>query len=61
MHVTSLVDCSRRYGANKRTIILVGTVLEVEIGPKLTALGKRRTFVVVIFDLGRGSMNIRPW
>ena len=26
---TSLAECSRRYRANKKTIILVGTVLEV--------------------------------
>ena len=45
MHVTSLADCSRRYGANKKTRILVGTVLEVEIGPKATALGRCRIFL----------------
>ena len=46
VHVTSLAKCFRRYGANKKTRILVGTVLEVEIGPKTTALGRCRTFVV---------------
>ena len=39
---------------NKETIILVGTVLEVEIGPKATALGRRRNFVVGKFYLGGG-------
>ena len=48
----------RRYGANKKTIILVGTVLEVEIGPKETALGRHRTFVVAGFDLGGGAMKV---
>ena len=45
----------RHYGANKKTRILVGTFLEVEIGPKATALGRRRTFVVVKFYLGGGD------
>ena len=58
MHITSLAECSRRYGANKKTRILVGTVLEVEIGPKATALGRRRTFFVAIFDLGGGAMKV---
>ena len=46
VHVTSLAECSRRYRANKKTGIIVGTVLEVEIGLKATDLGRRRTFVV---------------
>ena len=46
----------RRYIANKKTIIIVGTVLELEIGPKATALGRLRTFVVTRFDLGGGAM-----
>ena len=58
VHVTSLAECLRRYGANKKTRILVGTVLEVEIGPKATALGRRRTFVVARFNLGRGAMKL---
>ena len=32
VHVTSLAEGSRRYGANKKTRILVGTVLAVEMG-----------------------------
>ena len=58
VHVTSLAKCSRRYGANKRTRILVGTVLEVEIGPKAIALGRRRNFVVARFDLVGGAMKV---
>ena len=58
VHVTSLAEGSRRYRANKKTIILVDTVLEVEIGPKETALGRRRTFVVARFYLGGGAMKV---
>ena len=58
VHVTSLAKLLRRYGANKKTIILVGTVLEVEIGPKATALGRRRDFVVKKSDLGGGDMKV---
>ena len=57
MHVTSLAECPRHYKANKKRIILVGTVLGVEIGLKATALGRRRTFVVAKFDLGGGYMK----
>ena len=58
VHVTSLAECSRRYGATKKTIILFGTVLGVEIRPKATALGRHRNFVVAIFDLGGGAMKV---
>ena len=30
----------------------------MEIGPKATALGRRRTFVIAIFDLGGGAMKV---
>ena len=43
---------------NNKTIILVGTVLKVEIGTKVTALGRRRTFVVTRFDLGGQDMKV---
>ena len=58
VHVTSLDDCSRRYEANKKTVILVGTVLEVEIWPKTTALGRRRNCFVARFDLGVGALKV---
>ena len=58
VHATSLDKCSRRYGANKKIIIIVGTVLEVEIGPKETALGRCRTFFITRFDLGGGAMKV---
>ena len=47
VHVNSLAKCSRRYRVNKKTIIPVGTVLEVEIGPRETVLGRLRTFVAL--------------
>ena len=52
VHVTSLVECSRRYRAKTKTGIPFGTVLEMEIGPKATTLGRRRAFSVARFDLG---------
>ena len=58
MEGTKIHECLRRYGANKKTRILVGTVLEVEIGPKATALGRRRTFVVARSELFGGSMKM---
>ena len=58
MHVTSLAECLRRYRANNKIRIIIGTILEVEIGPKLTALGRRRTFFVTRFYLGGGDMKV---
>ena len=58
VHVTSLANYSRPYGENKKTRILVVTVLEVGIGPKATALGRRRAFFVARFDLGGGDTNL---
>ena len=39
VHVTSLDECSGRYGANNKTIIIFGTVLEVEIGAEVNCIG----------------------
>ena len=66
VYFTSLAECSRLYGAKKKTRIIVGTVLEVEIGTKATVLGRRRTFVVARFDPGGGAtmvakINIRSF
>ena len=58
VYVTSLSDYSRRYGVNKKNIIIVGALLEVEIGPKTTAFGRRSNFVVVKIDLGGGAMKV---
>ena len=56
--VTSLSDFSRRYGYNKKTIIIIDNISEVEIGLKLTTSGRHRTFVVAKFDLGGGDMKV---
>ena len=58
MYVTSLSKLLKWYGANKKTIIIVGTVFEVEIGTKATALGRRRTFVVATLYLDGGDTKI---
>ena len=58
VHITSLSDLSRHYGANKKTRIIVGTFHEVEIGPKATALGRHRNCVVTRFELGGGDMKV---
>ena len=58
VHVTSLAECSRRYRENNKNIILVGTVLQVEIGTKGTVLGRCRDFFVARFYLGRGAMKV---
>ena len=58
VHVTSLAEFLRCYGANKKTRILVGTVLQVEIGPEVASLGRRMNFVIAKFDLGGGYMKV---
>ena len=58
MLVTSLAKFLRRYKANKKTKIIVGTSLEVEIWPNATALGRRRTFLVAKSDLVGGDMKV---
>ena len=60
MHLTSLDEFSRRYRANNKTIILFGTVLKVEIGPKATALGMRRDFVAKKLTLVEETLRWTP-
>ena len=48
----------RRFVANKKTITIVGTVLEVEIGPKVNTSGRCRTLVVLKYDPGGGDMKL---
>ena len=47
----------RLYRVNNKTIILIGTVLDVEIDPNVTTSGRRRNFVVTKFDLDGGEME----
>ena len=56
--VPSLAKCSRCYGANKKTRIIIGTVHEVEIGPNVTTSGRCRNFFVAKFDLSGVDMRI---
>ena len=56
--VTSLSEFSRRYRYNKKTIILIDNIREVEIGLKATTSGRCRTFFVAKFDLGGGDMKV---
>ena len=44
--------------ANNKTRIIVGTVLEVEIGTKVNTSGRCRTCVVTKSDLGGGDMKV---
>ena len=55
--VTSLSEFSRRYGVNKKTMIIVVSVLEVEIYPEETTLGRCRSFAMEKFDLGGGDIK----
>ena len=48
----------KRYRANKKAVIIIGTVLEVEIGPKVTTSGMCRTFVISKFDIGGRDMKV---
>ena len=56
--VTSLDYLVRCYGKNKKTRIIVGTFLEVEIRPKSTTSGMCRAFDVAKFDLGGLYMKV---
>ena len=38
--------------------MIVGTVLEADIGPKATTLGRCRDFFIATFYLGGGDMNM---
>ena len=58
VHVASLEECLWRYKANNKTRIIVGTIFDVEIGTKATALGRHRTFIFEKFDLGGGDMEV---
>ena len=64
MHVTNLAECARRYGANKKTKVLYGTVVE-HVSQRNNPNSRRVTNIIVgDFDLGGGvlkqaSLNIR--
>ena len=64
IHVTNLAECARRYGANKKTKVLYGTVVE-HVSQRNNPNSRRVTNIIVgDFDLGSGvlkqaSLNIR--
>ena len=64
MHVTNLAECARRYGKNKKTKILYGTVVE-HLSTQNNPNTRRITNTIVgDYDLGggtikRASLNIR--
>jgi hypothetical protein len=54
LSITSLAECSRRYGVKKKTKLLTGTVLRVELR---TTGGRRSTWIHGTFDLGGNTMK----
>ena len=56
--ITSLSECLRRYGSKKKTKILVGAVLEGEIGPNTNTPGRCKTFVIAKFGPSGGDMKV---
>jgi hypothetical protein len=56
LHVSNLAECARRYGANKSTKMLLGTVVEVSnvINPTSHRVS---TFVTASYHLGGGVMK----
>jgi hypothetical protein len=56
LHVSNLAECSRRYGANKSTKMLLGTVVEVTNVVNPTS-HRTSTFVTADYDLGGGTMK----
>ena len=64
IHITNLAECARRYGANKKTKVVYGTVVE-HISQKNNPTSNRITNIIVgDYDFGdgvikRASLNIR--
>jgi hypothetical protein len=56
LHVSNLAECSRRYGANKGTKVVFGTVVDV-IHVVNPATNRTSTFIVAVYDLGGGTMK----
>jgi hypothetical protein len=56
IHVTSEAECSRRYGANKKTKIVPGVVVSVK-NVQNPENGRTITSVTADFDLGGGTMK----
>jgi hypothetical protein len=56
LHVSNLSECARRYGSNKSTKMLLGTVVEVTnvVNPES---GRTSTFITADYDLGGGTIK----
>ena len=55
-HVTSLAECTRRYGRNNKSKMINGKVLSLY--NKKTATGRNSRHVRALFDLGGGSTKV---
>jgi Transposase IS4 len=55
-HVTNLAECARRYGANKQTKVVQGTVLSCEATVN-SKTHRSSWFVVAEYDLGGGTLK----
>jgi hypothetical protein len=63
-HVVHLSECARRYGANKHTKRLVGTVVDVMTTPVSLSTGRTSTLITAVYDFGEdlfkeNTLNIR--
>jgi hypothetical protein len=56
IHVTNLAECSRRYGAGKKTKLLLGTVLEAKERQK-EGNSRMSWFITADYDLGGGDLK----
>ena len=56
IHVTSLAECTRRFGRENKTKMVHGKVLSVYT--KQTATGRNSRYVRGQFDLGGGSLKV---
>ena len=64
VHITNLAECVRRYGKNKKTKVLYGTVVENLSAQNNPNTRRIKNIIVGDFDLSRGtikraSLNIR--
>ena len=55
-HVTALAECHRRYGAQAKTQVVIGTVVSVQVVPPST--GQRAsTHITADYELGGGTIK----
>jgi hypothetical protein len=56
IHVSNLAECTQRYGSNKRTKMLLGTVVEVT-NTQHPSSNQTITTITGVYDLGGGTMK----